>query len=90
MARFLRDAWYMAGWSSELGNKPLSRRIFDRQLALFRQAFDEEDKPMIRASFENLEGQDFWEAKPVSLGVDAGGLRVRRRLKAMLAGEDPE
>ena len=30
---FLRDAWYMAGWSSELGATPLSRRLFDRQVA---------------------------------------------------------
>jgi phenylpropionate dioxygenase-like ring-hydroxylating dioxygenase large terminal subunit len=54
---------------------------------LFRQAFDEEDKPIIKAAYENLEGADFWESKPVSLGVDAGGLRVRRRLKALLARE---
>lgn len=54
---------------------------------LFRQAFDEEDKPIIKAAYENLEGEEFWSAKPVSLGVDAGGLRVRRRLKALLARE---
>jgi vanillate O-demethylase monooxygenase subunit len=54
---------------------------------LFRQAFDEEDKPTIKAAYENLEGADFWESKPISLGVDAGGLRVRRRIKAMLARE---
>ena len=54
---------------------------------LFQQAFDEEDKPIIQAAYENLEGADFWDAKPISLGVDAGGLRVRRRLKALLARE---
>jgi phenylpropionate dioxygenase-like ring-hydroxylating dioxygenase large terminal subunit len=55
--------------------------------ALFRQAFDEEDKPIIKAAYENLEGADFWESKPVSLGIDAGGLRVRRRIKALLTRE---
>jgi nitrite reductase/ring-hydroxylating ferredoxin subunit len=50
---------------------------------LFQQAFDEEDKPIIKAAYENLEGRDFWDAKPVSVGIDAGGLRVRRRLKAL-------
>lgn len=55
--------------------------------SLFRQAFDDEDKPIIKAAYENLEGEDFWESKPVSLGVDAGGLRVRRRLKALLSRE---
>ena len=55
---------------------------------LFRQAFDGEDKPIIKAAYENLEGEDFWDAKPVSLGVDAGGLRVRRRLKALLNREN--
>ena len=56
--------------------------------ALFAQAFDQEDKPIIKAAYENLEGQDFWSAKPLSLGIDAGGTRVRRKLEALLAAED--
>ncbi len=43
--------------------------------------------PLIQAAYENLEGADFWDSRPVSLGIDAGGLRVRRRLKALLARE---
>jgi len=50
---------------------------------LFQQAFDVEDKPMIEAAFDNIEGGDFWEQKPVFLGVDAGGTRARRLLEAM-------
>ena len=42
---------------------------------------------MIKAAFENLEGQDFWEVKPLSLGIDAGGTRARRKLQAMLKAE---
>lgn len=54
---------------------------------LFAQAFDEEDKPIIKAAYENLEGEDFWAAKPISLGIDAGGTRARRKLEAMIAKE---
>lgn len=55
--------------------------------ALFAQAFDDEDKPIIKAAFENLEGEDFWAAKPLSLGIDSGGTRARRKLEAMLKAE---
>jgi phenylpropionate dioxygenase-like ring-hydroxylating dioxygenase large terminal subunit len=54
---------------------------------LFGQAFDEEDKPMIKAAYDNLEGQDFWDSKPLSLGIDAGGTRARRKIQAMLKAE---
>ena len=56
-------------------------------LSLFGQAFDDEDKPMIKAAFDNLDGQDFWDAKPLSLGIDAGGTRARRKIQAMLKAE---
>jgi nitrite reductase/ring-hydroxylating ferredoxin subunit len=49
--------------------------------ALFDKAFDEEDKPTIEAAYRNIEGGEFWEQKPVFLGVDAGGLRARRVLE---------
>lgn len=55
---------------------------------LFAQAFDDEDKPMIKAAYDNLEGADFWSQKPVFLGVDAGGVRARRLLETMLAREN--
>lgn len=55
--------------------------------ALFAQAFADEDKPIIKAAYENLEGQDFWDAQPLSLGIDAGGTRVRRKLEARLKAE---
>jgi phenylpropionate dioxygenase-like ring-hydroxylating dioxygenase large terminal subunit len=56
-------------------------------LQLFGQAFDEEDKPIIKAAYDNLEGQDFWDAQPLSLGIDAGGTRARRKVQAMLKAE---
>ena len=51
--------------------------------ALFQQAFDVEDKPMIEAAYANVGQADFWEEKPVFLGIDSGGTRARRLLATM-------
>ena len=32
MTTYLRNIWYMAGWSGEVGEGLLSRRIFDRNI----------------------------------------------------------
>lgn len=56
-------------------------------MALFRQAFDEEDKPIIEAAYANVKGCDFWEEKPLSLGIDQAGTRARRKIEAMLKAE---
>jgi phenylpropionate dioxygenase-like ring-hydroxylating dioxygenase large terminal subunit len=55
--------------------------------ALLTQAFDVEDKPMIEAAYHNLDGEDFWDRKPVFLGVDAGGARARRMIERLKADE---
>ena len=55
--------------------------------ALFNRAFNEEDKPLIEAAYANLEAGDFWAAKPLSLGIDSGGTRARRKIEAMLKAE---
>lgn len=54
---------------------------------LMNQAFEGEDKPIIEAAFANLDGQDFWDQRPVSLGVDTGGTRARRLIETMLRRE---
>ena len=56
-------------------------------LGLFRQAFDEEDKPLIEAAYANVAGRDFWGEKPLSLGIDQGGTRARRVLEKLLREE---
>ncbi len=33
---FVRNAWYIAAWSDELGDKPLARRILNEPVVLFR------------------------------------------------------
>jgi phenylpropionate dioxygenase-like ring-hydroxylating dioxygenase large terminal subunit len=55
---------------------------------LMGQAFEGEDKPIIEAAFANLDGGEFWDQRPVSLGVDAGGTRARRLIEAMLRREN--
>lgn len=54
---------------------------------LFDQAFNVEDKPIIEAAFANMEAGDFWAGKPLSLGIDQGGTRARRKIEAMLKAE---
>ncbi|MBU6208133.1 MAG: Rieske 2Fe-2S domain-containing protein, partial [Alphaproteobacteria bacterium] len=54
---------------------------------LFNTAFNEEDKPVIEASFANMGTDDFWAAMPLSLGVDQGGTRARRKIEALLKAE---
>jgi hypothetical protein len=53
--------------------------------ALFDKAFDEEDQPTIEAAYRNIDGGEFWEQKPIFLGVDAGGLRARRLLERFVS-----
>lgn len=54
---------------------------------LLEQAFADEDKPLIEATAANMDGADFWDFKPVFLGIDAGGTTARRLLQALIAGE---
>jgi vanillate O-demethylase monooxygenase subunit len=54
---------------------------------MFSQAFDDEDKPIIEATFRNMDGRDFWDLKPAYLGIDAGGTTARRILERLIAAE---
>ena len=51
------------------------------------EIFGTEDEPMIRAQQDNIGGNEFWSLKPVILGIDAGAVRVRRRLDKLIAEE---
>jgi len=37
---FLRNAWYAAGWASDLGDEPVARTILEEPVVLFRTAED--------------------------------------------------
>jgi phenylpropionate dioxygenase-like ring-hydroxylating dioxygenase large terminal subunit len=74
-------------WASTRMHDLESAEVDGFLLQLFGQAFDDEDKPIIKAAYDNLEGQDFWDAQPLSLGIDTGGTRARRKIQAMLKAE---
>lgn len=79
-------------WSSNT-RYPLPAEHAEQFREVLRLAFAVEDKPMIEAAYRNVEG-DFWDQKPVSLGVDSGGTRARRIIERMkrdeAAGTYPE
>lgn len=74
-------------WSSTRGNDLDNPEVDAMLTALFREAFDQEDKPIIEAAYANVRGRDFWQEKPLSLGIDQGGTRARRMLESMRARE---
>jgi vanillate O-demethylase monooxygenase subunit len=74
-------------WSSTRYSDLDNAEVDAMLLALFGEAFDLEDKPMIEAAYNNVRGKDFWKEKPLSLGIDQGGARARRMLESMIARE---
>lgn len=55
--------------------------------AVLTQAFDREDKPMVEAVQRRMGHADLWDLEPVLLPTDAGAVRVRRLLAALIAAE---
>lgn len=54
-----------------------------------RRAFAEEDKPMIEAIQDNMRGEtDIFALQPLGLIGDAGGVRVREKLRRLIAAEN--
>jgi vanillate O-demethylase monooxygenase subunit len=72
-------------WATTRSGGPVTEQGDSMLRGLMSQAFIEEDKPVIEAAFANLDGADFWESKPVFLGVDAGGTRARRLLQSLIS-----
>jgi vanillate O-demethylase monooxygenase subunit len=56
-------------------------------IEMLGHAFNREDKPMIEAAYANVRGKNFWGERPLSLGVDKGGVRARRMIEAMRKAE---
>ena len=52
-----------------------------------RYAFEQQDKPMILAQHEAIDGADFWELEPLILACDAGAVRARRILRKLVREE---
>lgn len=73
-------------WATTRGTPP-SQEDDAMLKALMEQAFIEEDKPIIQAAHDNLDGADFWDMNPAFLGIDQGGTRARRLLQKLIAAE---
>jgi vanillate O-demethylase monooxygenase subunit len=50
-------------------------------------AFAQQDKPMLEAQQQNMDGADFWSAKPLLLASDAAAVRVRRKLAKLMENQ---
>ena len=74
-------------WATTVGAPPGAPDMSETVRRLMSQAFDVEDKPMIEAAYANLQGEDFWDQPPVSIGVDRGRILARRKIQALLERE---
>ncbi|MBT9487068.1 MAG: aromatic ring-hydroxylating dioxygenase subunit alpha [Rubrivivax sp.] len=54
---------------------------------LIEFAFSQQDKPMLEAQQRRIGTADFWSLKPVMLAGDAGAVRARRKLDALIGAE---
>ncbi len=74
--------WYWSARSfaiSEQANAHITPAI--------EHVFMHEDKPMLEAQQRRLGANEFWSLKPVLLAGDAGAVRARRKLDALIAAE---
>lgn len=51
------------------------------------RVFTQEDKPIIEAVQRSMQTSDLWSLNPVMLSADAGGVRVRRKLSALMGSQ---
>jgi phenylpropionate dioxygenase-like ring-hydroxylating dioxygenase large terminal subunit len=54
---------------------------------LIEAAFGTEDKPMLEAQARRIGEREFWSMKPMLLPGDAGAVRARRKLAALIEAE---
>ena len=82
--------FYAATRNYRVDDAELNTRLAEAR----ERIFGTEDKPMIELVQRRMGDADFWSLKPILLPIDAGPVRVRRKLKklidaeAMVADED--
>lgn len=76
--------YFFLGGRSFLQENEEYTRIAKEQIMY---AFGEEDKPIIEAVQRGMRGRDLWSMKPVFLPGDAGAVRVRRALAALIEAQ---
>lgn len=55
--------------------------------SVIEHVFAQQDKPMLEAQQRRMGPAEFWSLKPVLLSSDAGTVRIRRKLDALIAAE---
>lgn len=75
--------WY---WSTRTFAVTPEANAFIRPMV--ENVFQNEDKPMLEAQQSRIGTADFWSLKPVLLAPDAGAVRVRRKLVALVKAEE--
>lgn len=72
---------------------PPGTALTDEQATKFAQlrryAFEEQDKPILDAQQTALGGNDFWAMKPILLSIDAGPVRMQRKLEQLIKADQP-
>jgi hypothetical protein len=87
---YLRNAWYVAGFSDELlPGQMLARTLLEEPIVFFREPGGgiNEDKPMLEAQARRIGEREFWSMKPMLPPGDAGAVRARRKLAALIEAE---
>lgn len=57
---------------------------------IIEHIFAQQDKPMLEAQQRQIGAAEFWSLNPVLLSADAGTVRIRRKLDALIAAEGAE
>lgn len=66
---------------------PVGEQLANEQVKYLRAPFESEDLPMLELQQQNIGNVDLLSLKPVLLSSDAGGVRARRTLSAMISAE---
>ena len=76
-----RTTHYFFGSAGSFGDDELDQVSFIREAQ--KNAFLNEDNPMIEAVDDRMDGAEFWSMKPAILPNDKAAIRVRRKLERM-------
>lgn len=77
--------WFAFPMPIEMGEP--GSQIAEQQVSAIEVPFRTEDLPMLEAIQGRMGDAEFWDLKPVLLAGDAGGVRARRVLDALIAKE---
>jgi phenylpropionate dioxygenase-like ring-hydroxylating dioxygenase large terminal subunit len=56
-------------------------------LRVTRNAFENEDRPLLEAIQRSMQSDDFWAGKPALLSIDNAAVRARRLMEKLIAAE---